>query len=323
LRPHPLRRARPRHAAVGALALGSIGTILSATALAPAQAAPQATPAKSPTISVRNPHLDYGESLVVRGRLPRTEAGQPLSLQYARHGRGWRAVDAMTVAHDGSYRASARLHASGAVRIVGTASAVAAAERSASDSRRVAVAAELVVARRSHAVQLGGAARVAGTVLPRGGGRHVVVEGHASGRWHAVARTSTRANGHFSARIEARRLGTTALRVRFVGDRKNAESHAVAGSLVVGRPFRPSVASWYGDYGGPLACGGTLGADQLGVANKSLPCGTQVTIRYRGRQVTVPVIDRGPYVGGREWDLTGATARALGFDGVGTVYVNR
>lgn len=45
-----------------------------------------------------------------------------------------------------------------------------------------------------------------------------------------------------------------------------------------------------------------------------------MTIRYNGRQVTVPVIDRGPYVGGREWDLTGATARALGFDGVGTIW---
>ncbi|MCW2952229.1 MAG: Rare lipoprotein [Conexibacter sp.] len=323
MRQHSQRRARPRHAAVGALALGSIGTVLSATALAPAQADSAATPPSSPTISLRNPHLHYGEWLVVQGRLPRTEAGQRMSLQYARRGRGWRAVKATTVARDGSYRASASLHASGTVRMVRTASAVAAAVRSASETRRVAVAAELVVARRSRATQVGHAIRVAGTVLPRGGGRHVVVETGARGHWRAVARARTQANGHFSARVEARRLGTIALRVRFVADRKNAESHAVAGSLKVGRPFRPSLASWYGDYGGPLACGGSLGAGQLGVANKSLPCGTQVTIRYRGREVTVPVIDRGPYVGGREWDLTGATAQALGFDGVGTVYVDR
>jgi rare lipoprotein A len=34
----------------------------------------------------------------------------------------------------------------------------------------------------------------------------------------------------------------------------------------------------------------------------------------------VPVIDRGPYVAGREWDLTGATARALGFSGAGVIW---
>ena len=89
-----------------------------------------------------------------------------------------------------------------------------------------------------------------------------------------------------------------------------------------GSSSTPALASWYGPglYGGHLACGGTLGPGTLGVANKSLPCGTRVTLRYHGREVTVPVIDRGPYVGGREWDLTGATARRLGFDGVGVVW---
>jgi rare lipoprotein A (peptidoglycan hydrolase) len=28
------------------------------------------------------------------------------------------------------------------------------------------------------------------------------------------------------------------------------------------------------------------------------------------------VIDRGPYIAGREWDLTGATAELLGFNGL-------
>jgi len=38
--------------------------------------------------------------------------------------------------------------------------------------------------------------------------------------------------------------------------------------------------------------------------------------------VRVAVIDRGPYVGGREFDLTAATARALRFSGHGTVQVS-
>jgi rare lipoprotein A (peptidoglycan hydrolase) len=145
----------------------------------------------------------------------------------------------------------------------------------------------------------------------------VTVEGRVGGHWRAVGRAKTRANGHFAARVVASRLGTVPLRVRTASTRANLGTRAAAGAL---QGFRASVASWYGIYGGPLACGGTLGYSQLGVAHKSLPCGTKVTIRYHGRQVTVPVIDRGPYIGGREWDLTGATARALGFDGVGTIW---
>jgi rare lipoprotein A len=44
-----------------------------------------------------------------------------------------------------------------------------------------------------------------------------------------------------------------------------------------------------------------------------------VTFRYAGRALRVPVIDRGPYIAGREWDLTGATAIALSFNGLGPI----
>lgn len=83
--------------------------------------------------------------------------------------------------------------------------------------------------------------------------------------------------------------------------------------------WRRAIASQYDDYGQPLACGGTLDEGQLGVASRTLPCGTMVTFAYRGRVVRVPVIDRGPYVDGRTWDLTGATAEALRFPGLGVV----
>ena len=62
----------------------------------------------------------------------------------------------------------------------------------------------------------------------------------------------------------------------------------------------------------------------MGVANKTLPCGTKVKLRYHGRTVTVPVIDRGPYVAGRDYDLTEAAKRCgSGFPGVGTVLADR
>jgi len=80
-----------------------------------------------------------------------------------------------------------------------------------------------------------------------------------------------------------------------------------------------SIASVYTDYGGPLACGGTLARNQLGVAHKSAPCGALITFRYHGRVVRVPVIDRGPYANNADWDLTSATAAALRIDGTVTI----
>jgi len=89
--------------------------------------------------------------------------------------------------------------------------------------------------------------------------------------------------------------------------------------------YRPALASYYGPglYGGALACGGTLSPSKIGIANKTLPCGTRLTLRYRHRSVRVQVIDRGPYSGNREFDLTAATRAKLGFPSTGTVLSTR
>ncbi len=78
------------------------------------------------------------------------------------------------------------------------------------------------------------------------------------------------------------------------------------------RAMRPALASWYGPglYGRRTACGQTLTTGLQGVAHKSLPCGTRVSIRYRGRSTSAVVVDRGPFSGAREFDLTSATAQA-------------
>ena len=74
------------------------------------------------------------------------------------------------------------------------------------------------------------------------------------------------------------------------------------------------LASWYGPrfYGRRTACGQTYTPEILGVAHRVLPCGTLITLTSpTGRTVTVPVIDRGPYVAGRALDLSNATRIAL------------
>ena len=151
-----------------------------------------------------------------------------------------------------------------------------------------------------------------GRVSPAGV-RPVVIEvgGH---RLHA----RTTEDGHFKASWRAAGSGVYGARAR-VGD-GSVRSHAVRVNV-----YRPAAASYYGPglYGGGLACGGTLTPAKMGVANKSLPCGAKVTLRYHGHTVTVPVIDRGPYSGNREYDLTAATRAKLGFPTTGTVLTTR
>ena len=85
--------------------------------------------------------------------------------------------------------------------------------------------------------------------------------------------------------------------------------------------WRYGGASWYGPglWGNSTACGQTLRPQTMGVAHKTLPCGTTVKFVYRGQVVVTQVIDRGPYIHGRAWDLTKAVSDALGFEGVGRV----
>jgi rare lipoprotein A len=87
-------------------------------------------------------------------------------------------------------------------------------------------------------------------------------------------------------------------------------------------PFKSAGASWYGPglYGNKTACGQILRATTIGVAHRSLPCGTMVKFVYEGKAVVAPVIDRGPFVKGRAWDLTAAASEALEFDGVGMIH---
>jgi rare lipoprotein A len=102
--------------------------------------------------------------------------------------------------------------------------------------------------------------------------------------------------------------------------RSTACKTRVARRLAARRPMIQAVASWYGPglYGNPLGCGGTLTPGTFGVANKTLPCGTRVRL-CAARCATAPVVDRGPYVAGREFDLTAPVRAAIGSAPVGAV----
>jgi len=245
--------------------------------------------------------LSFGDALAARGRLSASDAGREVVLELAPARHGWQAVARARVAADGAYELRTVARVSGRVRV-----------RLVPLSQDQAVGAPPPAARTSRPQDVAVAARL--TTRPRR------LEGRVAGRWRTLASARTSTRGHFGVRLLARGLGTSPLRVRFAGDRANSASQRAAGRLEV---FRASSASWYQLTGYRLGCGGRMGADQLGVANKTLPCGTLVTFRYGSRSVRVPVIDRGPYVGGREWDLSGATKRALGFPGLGLLWSSR
>lgn len=91
---------------------------------------------------------------------------------------------------------------------------------------------------------------------------------------------------------------------------------ATAGSINKNKWRVDHNVSWYGPgfYGKRTACGYAMSQTLVGVAHRSLPCGTMITFRNpaNGRVVTAPVVDRGPYVSGRVWDLTGGLCLKLG-----------
>ena len=157
-------------------------------------------------------------------------------------------------------------------------------------------------------------------------GREIAVErlDAATGTWTVLARATTAADGTYAAGWRTSGLG--AHRVRTVLERDGGASAAATAPELAITVHRPAVATWYGPgfYGRRTACGQRMSPALQGVAHKTLPCGTKVSLLYRGRRLTVPVVDRGPYAAGKEWDLTAATAAALRFtqtDRVGAVRV--
>jgi rare lipoprotein A len=119
--------------------------------------------------------------------------------------------------------------------------------------------------------------------------------------------------------VAALALGVAPTQAETGGISTAAAGEAQAGGDAAFAPMRWAGATWYGPglYGRHTACGQLLTAHTLGVAHRSLPCGTTVKFVYHGRSVVTQVIDRGPYSKGNSWDLTLAAAEALDFDEAG------
>jgi rare lipoprotein A len=162
---------------------------------------------------------------------------------------------------------------------------------------------------------LGRAGKVRGTVARRYHGRIVRIQrfDDATHTWRAEGRGRVWKTGNFTARWRPRALG--AVRIRAVVQGRRSARVTSASPDVLVRVFKPGTATWYGPglYGNTTACGQELTPDLVGVAHRTLPCGTMVEIAYGGTSVVVPVVDRGPYADGVTWDITEGAAKLLGF----------
>jgi hypothetical protein len=162
---------------------------------------------------------------------------------------------------------------------------------------------------------------VARGTMPGAGHREVVLQRLDDKRgWRNVARARVHSTNRFKVSWKADRTGRISLRAIVSGPRRAAASSSAAPIATV-TVYRPAMATFYGPgfFGEQTACGQVLAPDTLGVAHRKLPCGTLVAVTYAGREIVVPVIDRGPFHAGFSWDLTQATADALGFAGSGEI----
>jgi hypothetical protein len=305
------------------LAVPASAFALTSTNTSPAQSSDTQS---SPLILRTTPrYVRYGDVANVAGTAPAAAAGSPVVLETAPSGDwAWHPLAQTRIGPEGDFRFRVTLRHSGVLRVlpaVGEQSqerpaptpAAGAPALSTSAPRPVTVAARLRLSRAAHAVLGGQAVNVGGALLPARSGRWLDLEEHSARGWHTLARTRTGGRGGFRFHLAPGSAVARRLRVQFAGDATNGRTSGSAGTVTV---YQPSVASWYDD-GGSTACGYHAG---LGVANRTLPCGTKVQMRYGGRTVSAVVDDRGPYVGGRDWDLNQDTAAALGFSGVGMVW---
>jgi len=175
---------------------------------------------------------------------------------------------------------------------------------------------------------LGGAVSVSGSVAGSKPGDAIAVQQvDATRAWATVATAVVDGDGRYSATWTPAHSGKTTVRAVLAAGNATTATRVAAASatgVVEGRAltlYQRARVTWYGPgfYGRKTACGKRMSRKLLGVANKTLPCGTLVELYNNGSVVTVPVVDRGPFRKGTSYDLTAATAQALGVRATATI----
>jgi hypothetical protein len=169
---------------------------------------------------------------------------------------------------------------------------------------------------------LSGRLRFTGTAKSARRGASVVVQRSDSRLgWVTVATGTVSRHGAFSASWLTNRNGRFAFRALVEGASSSRVRAASGEPTLRATVYKPAIATLFGEgfYGTQTACGVTLHRNTLGVAHRTLPCGTPVAIYWHGHTIVVPVIDRGPYANHADWDLTWATGAVLHMNSTETI----
>jgi rare lipoprotein A len=299
-----------------------------ALALLPAMMIPMGWGQTSPAADVNRATVDapasvrIGDATRLKGEFPDANNAEVAILNRAAGEKGYQRVGTTHTGAGGRWSARVKPRRTGdwRARLVSPPAADALAGSAAPDtesgSELIRVRSVTKVAPSKRDVIAGREVEIHGRVAPAGQ-RDVVVEiGGQTKRTHADKK------GRFQVDWKAPGTGNysvraTAKRNKYASGSKDSGGHVTA--------YRYAQASWYGPglYGNRTACGQTLTSSTRGVAHKSLPCGTRLSIRHGSNEVHVRVIDRGPYVGNREFDLTQATKNDLGFGSTGQILVSK
>ncbi len=265
-------------------------------------------PASVSRVKLDARRVRHGSSIEVRGIVERRSGRVSLFFRPS-DSRRWQRLKKVRTDGAGRYRTSVKARRNGQIRAVSSAG-------TASTTKKIRVRSRISVKPVKKFTPVGSSVLIRGSVSPAGRRAIKVAVG---GR---VIRTRSTAKGGFQVTWRPGSTGSHRVRV-FAGGNGQAASDASRRIRVTG--LRQTHASYFGPglYGGALACGGSLSTGTRGVAHKTLPCGSKVTLRYRGRTVTTRVVDRGPFVAGREFDLTYATRNDLGFGDLGYVWTDR
>lgn len=147
-------------------------------------------------------------------------------------------------------------------------------------------------------------------------------------RWATIATSRVRKAGAFAVSWRTQAARNHDLRLQLLASSRSGHTTVSAAGRAArsSSPLRVAVvgqsrATWFGPgfYGSKTACGLKLTTAVEGVAHRTLPCGTQVEVRLGGRTEVLPVIDRGPFANGADFDLTKNVADRIGLTGVSTI----
>ncbi|MGH2735174.1 MAG: septal ring lytic transglycosylase RlpA family protein [Actinomycetota bacterium] len=307
------RPPAPR-ATQGALVLAlAAATVVAGSAPALAQLGPP-----QPVIDSAPRAVGFKRTAVVKGHLENGSPGDEVTLERAPAGREFKPIATKLTDENGAVTFRVKgLNRTADYRLAWNEEVSGA--RTTSEVRKIRVRPKLRMRMSRNNVMRGRSAVVRGGLRPALPGRDVVIQRRVNGKWRTVTRAAA-GDGRYRARLRFNDIGRERLRARFRGDGHNTRRTLVRGVRV----YDPEPATWYGPgfYGNRTACGRRLGYSTLGVAHRSLPCGTEIDLLYEGRTVSVRVIDRGPY-SSADWDLTRETADRLNFSGRDRVGVVR